>query len=96
MNIKLNQEQIKQARDEYLIINSEELELTESSSEMDDNGKYITHVFHRKSDDKYFEVNLCFARYGYEDYGFELDEQDYIAYEVKKKEVTKYEWAYVE
>ena len=75
--MKITNEQIKQARDEYLIIDKEELTLhTTINTQMDDNGKSETRIFYKKSDNSYWGITLHWCRYGYEDYGFELEMQD--------------------
>ena len=97
MKYKLTKDQMKDIRDEFLVLDNEELEYVCNTDEyMDDNGKGKTRIFQRKSDGKYFAVDLYWARYGYEDYGFETDYCDCEAYEVEKKQVMVENWIAVE
>lgn len=95
MIIELTKEQHRMLRDDYLEINGEELECVESSEDMDDNGRTKTIIWKRASDNKFFAVDVFYCRYGYEDYGYESDMQDFDLYEVKKEEVITYKWVYV-
>lgn len=67
----------------------------ESGSEMDDNGRYDTFIYQRKSDEKFFTVDVIYARYGYEDYGYEDWLNDGEMYEVEKKEQVMVSWVKV-
>jgi hypothetical protein len=66
--------------------------ITELPEHMDDNGRYITHIYQRNIDGKYFEIDLYWIRYGYEDYSFEKDYNDGYLNEVEKREVTVVTW----
>jgi hypothetical protein len=59
---------------------------------MDDNGRYVTHIYQRSSDGRYFSIDLFWVRYGYEDYSFEKSFNDGDLDEVEKKEVVVVKW----
>lgn len=64
----------------------------ESDVQMDDDGKSYTYIYKRESDNKYFEVTISYARYGYEDYEFESWLNDGEMYEVEKHEKVITYW----
>lgn len=64
----------------------------ELDEDMDDNGRYVTHIYKRKSDGKFFSVDLYWCRYGYEDYGFEKCCNDGNLEEVVSKEIIIRKW----
>jgi len=67
----------------------------ELPEDMDDNGRYVSHIYQRESDGKYFRIDLFWVRYGYEDYSFEKDYNDGELTEVEKREVTVTKWVVV-
>lgn len=66
--------------------------ISELEESMDDNGRYVTHIYQRESDEKYFSIELFWIRYGYEDYSFKGDYNDGVLREVEKQEVTVVKW----
>lgn len=98
MQIKLTNEQmIAIDNEEDLIVGGEEWEyVCELDTEEDERGRYLTYIFKRPSDNKCFRITVAYARYAYEDYGYEEFMQDFTAYEVERKEIKKIEWVYVD
>jgi hypothetical protein len=95
MKLELTKEQMRDIHEENeLIVDGEEWEYVcqDGESEEDEHGRYYSHIYKRPSDNKYFCINIFYCRYGYKDYGYESDMQDNFAYEVEKKEITRYEW----
>lgn len=93
MKIKLTEEQLKEVRDEQLTIEGETMVfIGEVDGGMDDNGKWFSYLFKSKKQNKIFEVVLNFSRYGYEDYGYEMSNQDGWAYEVEEQEIVTTIW----
>jgi len=80
-----------------LIVDNEEWQYVcqDGETEIDENGKSYRFIYRRLSDDKLFRVTNYLCRYGYEDYGFEVEYQDCNAYEVERKEIVRYEWVHV-
>lgn len=66
--------------------------VAELPENMDDNGRYVSHIYQRETDGKYFRVDLFWIRYGYEDYSFEAGYNDGELVEVEKREVTITKW----
>lgn len=98
MQIRLTDEQMRQADYEgELVVDGEAWVYVEQDgdAEEDERGRYITHIYQRPSDGKYFEINVAFARYGYKDYVYEDYMQDCTAYEVERKEFTTTIWSHV-
>lgn len=64
----------------------------ELDCEIDDNGRTFTYLYKRKSDGKYFSIDVCQVRYGYEDYGFEswVNECELIEVEKREKVITRW------
>jgi len=98
MKLKLTFDQLsEQVRESYDV----EIEgikynhVAELEEDMDDNGRYVSHIYQRESDGKYFRVDLFWIRYGYEDYSFEKDYNDGDLTEVEKREVTITRWVNV-
>ena len=98
MKLKLTFDQLsEQVRESYDV----EIEgikynhVAELDEDMDDNGRYVSHIYQRESDGKYFRVDLFWIRYGYEDYSFEKDYNDGDLTEVEKREVTITRWVNV-
>lgn len=69
--------------------------VTALPEDMDDNGRYVSHIYQRETDGKHFRVDLFWIRYGYEDYSFEKDYNDGDLTEVEKREVTVTKWVAV-
>lgn len=65
----------------------------ELEREIDDNGRYFTYLYKRKSDGKFFKIDVFQVRYGYEDYGFEsgFNECELIEVEKREKVITTWE-----
>jgi len=99
MEIKLTNEQMEAiVYEEDLIVDGERWEFVEQDGSVryaryscDEVVKYDRLIYRRLSDDKCFSIYVTYDNHGYVDYA-----QDFIAYEVEKKEVTRTEWAYVE
>jgi len=98
MKIELTMSQMEAIEEgRGLNIDNEKWILIDQDNEyaMDENGKYIEYIYKRPLDERFFRIVICLGRYGYEDYGFESDSQENVAYEVEKKEIVQYEWRYV-
>lgn len=82
MKIKLTNEQMMAIdNEEDLIVDGEKWEyVDELDTEEDEQGRYLTYIFKRPSDNKNFMITLAQARYGYEDYGYESFMQDLTAH----------------
>lgn len=80
---------------EKVIIDGVLFQVVETDEEMDDNFKYLTHYL---ADDKgnHIRVDETLIRYGYEDYGYESDYQEFDVYKVEKREVVTVMWVTVE
>ncbi|EOO20010.1 hypothetical protein [Bacillus cereus] len=67
----------------------------ELESDMNDNGRYDSYILQRESDQKFFQLNVYYVRYGYEDYGFEISYQDKEIYEVEEQVINITKWVSV-
>lgn len=98
--IKISEEKLSELVGEDIItegynfgLDGEEFEFIEELDEdMDDNGKYRSYVYQRKSDAKYFMIEITFVRYGYEWYEFDKSANNGELVEVERKEVVTIEW----
>jgi len=98
MKLKLTFDQLSEEVRESYDVEIEGIKynhVAELDEDMDDNGRYVSHIYQRESDGKYFRVDLFWIRYGYEDYSFEKDYNDGDLTEVEKREVTITRWVNV-
>lgn len=86
--IWMNEEDFEFNGEKYILHNQLE-------SEMDDNGSSHPFIYKRVSDDKFFMIIVCRARYGYEDYCYEDWVNDCEMSEVELKTKTVEYWGSV-
>ncbi|MBK5492592.1 hypothetical protein [Bacillus sp. TH13] len=86
----------------YSLYTNEEIELggttfslVEEEEDMDDNFKNLTYYL-KDSKGNHIMVFITLIRYGYEDYGYESDYQEFDVYKVEKREVVTVKWVTVE
>ena len=94
MNIKINGEHYEEFRDYgFITIDGIKYEqYDELESDMDENGRYDSYILQRESEQKFFQINLTYVRYGYEDYGFDKNYQDNEIFEILEKVITTTKW----
>ncbi|MGG1152369.1 hypothetical protein [Bacillus wiedmannii] len=67
----------------------------ELDEDMDDNSKTYSYIVKEEGTNHHYNIDVCLARYGYEDYGFEKYLQNNKMYRVELKTVTTEEWVVV-
>ncbi|MCC2383517.1 hypothetical protein [Bacillus cereus] len=67
----------------------------EIDEDMDDNSKTYSYIVKEAGTDHYYNIDVCLAKYGYEDYGFEKYLQDNKMYRVELRTVTTETWVCV-
>lgn len=85
------EEHYKAYMNEKIVLDGVTYTMYEEDEDMDDNFKDLTYVF-KGDNDKYIKFYVTLIRYGYEDYGYEAEYQEFDVYEVERKEVITVEW----
>ncbi|WJX07505.1 hypothetical protein [Bacillus cereus] len=98
MKIKIRFEHYEQLTlNEEVIIDGEQYTIyAQLETEEDENGRYLTYILERESDDKLFRMDVFLIRYGYDWYDLESSYQDNEIYEVKETLVKVKKWIPIE